>query len=108
VRGIVVSKADLGIAMGWFARLLGLLRTIDRLMSLEREQATALEALKERVARLEAREPVLIAEAKAVSATAASAAATQHVGDLARRLGVLEEQVRQMIQGSPRKRLTDR
>ncbi|MDR3529093.1 MAG: hypothetical protein P4L90_00850 [Rhodopila sp.] len=76
-------------------------------MLVEQKHGAAIEDLKERIARLEAREPVLIAEAKIASATAASAAATQHVGDLARRLGILDEQVRQLGRGSSRKRLTD-
>lgn len=93
--------------MSWLSGLRDLFRVVDGLMLVEQKHGAAIEDLKERIARLEAREPVLIAEAKIASATAASAAATQHVGDLARRLGILDEQVRQLGRGSSRKRLTD-
>jgi hypothetical protein len=96
------------MAISWLTGLRDLFRSVDGLMQVERKHGTAIEDLKDRVAKLEAREPILIAEAKAASATAASAAATQHVGDLARRLGVLEEQVRQQSRNGSRKRLTDR
>ena len=94
--------------MGWLTGLRYLLRTVDGLLLVEEKHGAAIAELKERVSRLEAREPILIAEAKIAFATAASAASTQHVGDLARRLGVLEEQVRQLTAAGGRKRLSDR
>ncbi|HJS86227.1 MAG TPA: hypothetical protein VJ779_12280 [Acetobacteraceae bacterium] len=54
-------------------------------------QAKEIQALKDRVARLEAREEVLIAEAKGAAATAASAVTSQHVASLAREIGVIDE-----------------
>jgi hypothetical protein len=96
-----------GVAMSWLSGLRDLFRIVDGLMVVEQRHSAALEDLADRIARLEAREPLLIAEAKMASATAASVAATQHVGDLARRLGILEEQVRRLGQGSSRKRITD-
>jgi len=94
--------------MGWFPGLWDVLRTVDGLSRVEKRHGSAIDDLKDRTARLEAREPALIAEAKMASATAASAAATQHVAELSRRVGVLEEQVRQLTGTTPRKRLTDR
>jgi hypothetical protein len=73
-------------------------RTMDRLMRLEEmhgklieNQSQRIEELIGRITRLEAREQVLIAEAKGAAAAAASAVASQHLSDLSRRFGVLEE-----------------
>jgi hypothetical protein len=70
-------------------------RTFDRLLTLETKhtalieaQAKEIQALRERVAKLEAREEVLIAEAKDAAA-AASAVASQHVAELARHVGAM-------------------
>ena len=82
--------------MGWFNGVLDLIRAIDGLMRVEDKHGALIENLKNRVLHLEAREVVLIAEAKAAASAAASAVSAQHVADLARRLGVLEEQVRQL------------
>jgi hypothetical protein len=87
--------------MGWFNGVLDLIRAIDGLMRVEDKHGALIENLKNRVLHLEAREVVLIAEAKAAASAAASAVSAQHVADLARRLGVLEEQVRQ-LRGSGR------
>ena len=77
-------------------------RTIDRLLSLETKHTALIEAqareiqdLKDRVTRLEAREGILIAEAKGAAAAAASAVASQHVADIARQVGASEERTRQ-------------
>jgi uncharacterized protein YceH (UPF0502 family) len=91
----------MGMAMNWLSNLRDLFRTIDGLMLVERTHGAAIADLKERVVQLEAREAVLVAEAKAAASAAASAVSAQHVADLARRLGVLEEQVRQ-LRGSRR------
>lgn len=76
------------------------LRKLDRLMSLDvvlRESVERLTsdiaALSNRVTRLEAREGVLIAEAKGAAA-AAGATTAANMADLARRVGVLEERSR--------------
>ncbi len=92
--------------MSWLSNLRDLLRAIDGLLQLERRHGAAIDDLKQRVARLEAREPVLVAEAKAAASAAASAVAAQHIGDLARRLGVMEEQLRQGGGSGRRRRLT--
>jgi hypothetical protein len=52
--------------------------------------------------RLEAREQVVIAEAKGASAAAASAVAANHIGDLSRLVGGLEERVRRLEGGDAR------
>jgi hypothetical protein len=77
------------------------LRKLDRLMSLDvvlRESVERLTsdiaALSNRVTRLEAREGVLIAEAKGAAAAAAGATTAANMADLARRVGVLEERSR--------------
>jgi hypothetical protein len=92
----------MGMAMSWLSNLRDLFRTIDGLMVVERTHGAAIEDLKERVLHLDAREPVLVAEAKA----AASAVSAQHIADLARRLGALEEQLRNRGSPGQRRRLT--
>ena len=82
--------------MGWFNGVLDLIRAIDGLMRVEDKHGALIENLKNRVLHLEAREAVPVAEAKAAASAAASAVPAQHIADLARRLGVLEEQVRQL------------
>lgn len=92
--------------MGWLKWIRDVLWTLDGLIRLEKKHGASIENLDQRTSRLEAHEPLLIAEAKTAAATAASIAATQHVADLARRVGTLEEQVRQLMATSSRKRLT--
>lgn len=82
-------------------------RTIDRLLSLETKftallevQAKEIQDLKDRLTKLEAREEILIAEAKGAAAAAASVVASQHVADLARHIGTLDERTRQ-LRGRP-------
>lgn len=74
-------------------------RTIDQLLSLDQNhtawiEAKEIEALADCVAKLEAREGILVAEAKGAAAAAASAVASQHVADLARRIGAIDERIR--------------
>ncbi len=80
-------------------------RTVDRLLSLERnhrelidQQGLEIQQLKDRLTRLEenvrAREEILIAEARGAAAAVGSAAAAQHVSDVSRRLGILEERTK--------------
>jgi type IV pilus biogenesis protein CpaD/CtpE len=78
------------------------IRAIDRFLQLGEKHTALLEAqakeiqdLKDRVTRLEAREEVLIAEAKGAAAVAASAVASQHVAELARQVGAMDERTRQ-------------
>ena len=82
--------------------------SLDRLLKLEEKltavieaQAREIDALKDRVTKLEAREEVLIAEAKGAAASAASAVASQHVADLARHVGALDERTRNLSQLPP-------
>ena len=79
--------------MSWISDFVGVLRRIDQLIQNERRHGELIDDLRERQRRAEAREEILIAEARAASATAASAVASQHVGELARRIGALEERV---------------
>ena len=65
-------------------------------MALIEAQAKEIATLKERVTRLEAREEVLVAEARGAAAAAASGAASQHTSDLSRRLGILEERTQHL------------
>ena len=76
-------------------------RAVDRLLSLEAKhtalieaQAKEIQALKDRVTKLEAREEILIAEAKGAAAAMASAVASQHVAGLARHVGAIDERTR--------------
>jgi type IV pilus biogenesis protein CpaD/CtpE len=87
---------------------LGVARTIDRLLSLEKKhtdlieaQAKEIQALKDRVTKLEAREEILIAEAKGAAAAAASAVASHHVADLARQMGAMDERTRHLRRLTP-------
>jgi hypothetical protein len=79
---------------------LGAVRTIDGLLALEPKifkmfgsQNKRLDDLADRINRLEAREAVLIAEAKGAAGAAASAVAASHLGELSRLYGGLEERV---------------
>ncbi len=85
--------------------LLGGARALDRLFQLEKKhgaslepQAAEIQGLKDRLTKLEeyvkAREEILVAEAKGAAASVASAAASQHVSDISRRLGAMEERLR--------------
>ena len=78
--------------------IIELLRSVDRLLGLEAKHGKAIErierdieSLKERVARLEIREEVTIAEAKSAASAAATQVAIASVSDISRRIGRLEE-----------------
>ena len=80
-----------------FPEILGLVRKIDRLAGLEDRHDKASNSLREdieglnaRVTRLEAREDIVVAEAKAAAGTAAGIAASGYMSDIARRVGVIE------------------
>ena len=84
-------------------------RALDRLLQLEKKhgaileaQATEIQAIKDRLTRLEehvkAREDILVAEAKGAAATVASQVASQHIAELSRMLGVLQERTRGLSQ----------
>ncbi len=84
---------------GW----LDALRAVDRLWELEARhsklfeaQAKRIDDIIDRLNRLEAREQVIVAEAKGASAAAASAVAASHISELARLAGGLEERVRRL------------
>jgi hypothetical protein len=80
-------------------------RALDRLFQLEKKHGAILEAqaaeiqgIKDRLTKLEehvkAREEILVAEAKGAADAVASVAASQHVSDISRRLGAMEERLR--------------
>ncbi len=94
--------------MSWFTGLRDLLRGVDALMQIEQKHGTAIEGLKDRVGKLEVGGAVLIAEAKSAASSAASAAVMQHIADLARRIGALEEFARQQGRSEHPRRITDR
>jgi hypothetical protein len=84
------------------------LRAIDRFLDLEAKHGKLIEAqekrldeLADRVSRLEAREPVVIAEAKGAAASAASVVAAQQLGELARHVGGMEERVNRLERDRP-------
>ena len=79
------------------------LRAIDRFLELETKhgklieaQAKRIDELAERVNRLEAREIVVVAEARGAATSAASAVAANHLSDLARHVGGMEERVKRL------------
>jgi hypothetical protein len=87
------------------------LRAVDRLLQLETKlpaiieaQAKEIQALKDRVTKLETREEVLIATVKGAAAAAASAVASQHVADIARQVGAIDERTRQLGKFPPPER----
>lgn len=74
-----------------------LLRSVDRLLTLEAKHGRAIEkleaeitALKDRVTRLEIRGEIVIVEARAAAGTAAMQVASASISDVARRIGRLE------------------
>lgn len=74
-----------------------LLRSVDRLLTLEAKHGKAIEKLeaeidklRDRVTRLETREDMVIIEARAAAGTAATQVAIASVSDIARRIGQLE------------------
>ena len=82
-------------------------RAVDRLFQLEKKHGAILEAqaaeiqiLKDRLTALEhhvkAREDIMVAEAKGAAAATGSAVAAQHVSEISRRLGGIEERLRAM------------
>jgi hypothetical protein len=86
-------------------------RRLDRLFQLENKhgalietQANQIQALQDRLtkleARIEAREEILVAEAKGAAGSVASMVASQHIAEISRRLGVMEERSR--TEGSAR------
>lgn len=80
-------------------------RRLDRLFELEAKHGKLIEVQAERIkaieeqlnrlqARVEAREDILVAEAKGAAGSVASMVASQHVAEISRRLGAIEERVR--------------
>jgi phage shock protein A len=81
----------------WIGTVWDLARKVHNLLEAQEKASTAIaalddevQALKVEIARLKAREEVLIARAEAASAVAASGVAVQSMADLARRIGTLE------------------
>ena len=93
--------------MAWFSAALELPRKVDRVLLAEAKHSELIKSLRERVATLEADRALLIVEAKAAAASAASLMASHSIADLARRIGVLEEQLRRHQPSVRPKRLTD-
>ena len=75
--------------MAWFSTALDLLRKVDRLLTVEAKHSDAIENLRDRVSKLETERALLVAEASASAASAASAMAGHHMADIARRVGIL-------------------
>lgn len=84
------------------------MRRLDRLFALENKhgallekQASLIQALQDRLttleARIEAREEILVAEAKGAAGSVASMVASQHIAEISRRLGVIEERTRTVV-----------
>jgi hypothetical protein len=76
------------------------IRSLDRLLSMEaslrkviEKQADEIQDLKDRVTKLEAREEIMVAEAKGAASAVASAVASQHLATIARDLGRLQGHV---------------
>lgn len=87
-------------------------RTIDRLLELEQKHARLIETqtkrideLTDRLHRLEAREEILIAEAKGAAAAAASGVASHHVGDLALKVGGIDERLKCLETAKPARKI---
>jgi hypothetical protein len=81
--------------------LWNLVKKVDRLLELEEKQSKATVGLQEqvneltaRITRLEAREEIVVAEAKGAAGVAAMGAATAALADLSRRVGAMEERTR--------------
>lgn len=85
------------------------LRKLDALLQLDVRHGALIDTLsqqvtelRERIAKLEAREEVLIARAEGAAAASAANATVSTVTDLARRLGGIEERVRSLDSRTPR------
>lgn len=81
--------------------LLTLFRRLDRLFELENkhgklieEHSLQIQALRDEIAQLRAREAILVAEARGAAGSVASVVAAQHISDMSRRLGAMEERTR--------------
>ena len=92
----------------WLADLAKRIRNGDRLLTAQAKHGQAIEklateigTLKERITRLEAREDVIIAEARSAAGTAAAQVAIASVSDISRRIGRLEERSGQRRLDSP-------
>lgn len=90
--------------MAWGAGAFNLLRKLDKLLTVEARHSRAIEALQDKVAKLEQERELLIVEMRSAAAQAASAAASQHIADISRRLGALEERLRPDPSPPPRRR----
>jgi hypothetical protein len=79
--------------LAWFDAIASIRRLADlekKHAALIAKQADEIQALKDRVTALEAREGILVAEAKSAAGAAASLVAGQHVAGLAQSIGRLE------------------
>ena len=104
-------RGSVGVSGDWYYVALNPItfltgfRRLDRLFQLENKhgalieaQAVQIQALQDRLtkleARIEAREEILVAEAKGAAGSVASIVASQHVAEISRRLGAMEERTR--------------
>ena len=92
--------------MGKVGDLIDLFRKIDRLLSLEEKHGKAIEGLqkelsdlKARMAALEAREQMLVVEAKSAARTASGLTTQASLSDLSRRLGRMEAEAEMVRTG---------
>jgi len=90
-------------------------RAVEKVFELDAPLRTALGEIELRLAEMERRilqreadKRELVTEAKAAAATAARAAASAHLTDLARQVGVMQEQMRRAGDPSPGRRRAKR
>ena len=83
--------------MAGLSGFIELLRAVDTLLALEKEHGGAIDTLQSemrdvdrRLTRLEAREDIVVEQAKAAAASSASAVIRHSIADMARRVGSLE------------------
>jgi prefoldin subunit 5 len=79
----------LGIGEIWEFR-----RKVETLLTLEGKHGAAIETLRAQVADLEHERDKLPLEIRAVATQTASVTASQHIADLSRRIGALEQRAR--------------
>jgi hypothetical protein len=81
-------------------RIEAVLELDGRLTTTIKEIGEHFQRLEQRVAQLEADKREVVTEARAAAATAVSAVAALHTADLARQIGILQEQVRMLREGA--------
>lgn len=94
---------SVGAALTWAGSLWDLARKVHGLLEAQEKAATVIaamdddiQALKREVARLRAREEMLIARAEAAASGAATVVVANSIAETARRVGALEERSRRL------------